>query len=191
MLGTGPLLGQALQHPWDRPALGSCLLQFLGQARSWERPFKIGTCPLKSLGQARSWDMPFKMLGTGPLVGHAFLHAWDKPAFGTGPSEFLGQGRSWGMPFKMLGTGPPLVQAFQYRFNIWIPEILNQRWAGPGPKGYRGPWHKHGLLRTRSPQKHGLLRKGHRKSAARGVPTKARRRGGCNQWGEVCPTVHA
>ena len=86
MLGTGPPLGQALQNPWDKPALG--------------------TCPLKSLGQARSWDMPFKMLGTGPLVGHAFLHAWDKPAFGTGPSEFLGQGRSWGMPFKMLGTGP-------------------------------------------------------------------------------------
>ena len=24
------------------------------------------TCPLKCLGQARSWDMPFKMLGTGP-----------------------------------------------------------------------------------------------------------------------------
>ena len=35
MLGTSPLLGQAL----------------------------LGTGPSKFLGQARSWDMPFKMLG--------------------------------------------------------------------------------------------------------------------------------
>ena len=45
ILGTSPLLGQALQNTWDRPALG--------------------TGPL--LGQARSWDRPFKK--TGPLVG--------------------------------------------------------------------------------------------------------------------------
>ena len=36
---------------------------FLGQARSWDRPFKI-LCD-----QARSWDRP--ALGTGPLLGQA------------------------------------------------------------------------------------------------------------------------
>ena len=52
--------------------------------------------------------MPFKMLGTSPLLGHALLNAWDRPALGTGPSKFLGQARFWDMPFKMLGTGPLL-----------------------------------------------------------------------------------
>ena len=47
VLGAGPLLGQALQNAWERPALG--------------------TCPSKCLGQARPWDMPFQMLGTSPL----------------------------------------------------------------------------------------------------------------------------
>ena len=47
MLGTGPLLGQVLQNSWDRPALGTGRSKFLGQARSWGRPFKIlGTGPL-------------------------------------------------------------------------------------------------------------------------------------------------
>jgi hypothetical protein len=56
MLGTSPLLGQALQNSWDRPALG--------------------TGPSKFLGQARSWDRPFKILGTSPLLGHALQNAW-------------------------------------------------------------------------------------------------------------------
>ena len=50
MLGTGPLLGQALQNAWDRPALGTGLRM-------------LGTGPL--LGQAlqNAWDRP--ALGTG------------------------------------------------------------------------------------------------------------------------------
>ena len=64
-LGTGHLLGHALQNAWDMPALGTCPLKCLGP---WDMPLKMpGTCPLKCLGQAISWDMPFKMLGTGPL----------------------------------------------------------------------------------------------------------------------------
>ena len=38
------------------------------------------------LGQASSWDRPFKMLGARPLLGQALQHAWGKPALGTGPS---------------------------------------------------------------------------------------------------------
>ena len=86
MLGAGPLLGQALQNSWGRPALG--------------------TCPSKCLGQA---------LSTGPLLGQALQNSWDKPSLGTGPSKFLGQARSWDMPFKMLGTGPLLEQALVFR----------------------------------------------------------------------------
>ena len=37
MLGADPLLGQALQNSWDKPALGTCHLKCLGQARSWSR----------------------------------------------------------------------------------------------------------------------------------------------------------
>ena len=46
MLGTGPLLGQALQNSWDRPALGTGPSKFLGQARPWDRPFIVtsGCC---------------------------------------------------------------------------------------------------------------------------------------------------
>ena len=40
MLGTGPLLGQAQNNSWDKPALGTCPLKCLGQARFWDRPFK-------------------------------------------------------------------------------------------------------------------------------------------------------
>ena len=71
MLGTSTLLGHALENAWDRPALG--------------------TCPLKCLGQARSWDMPFKMFGTGSLLGQALQNSWDRPALGT---EMLGLARS-------------------------------------------------------------------------------------------------
>ena len=60
ILGTGPLLGHALLSSWDKPALG--------------------TCPLKFLGQARSCDRPFDILGTCPLLEHALLTCWDKPA---------------------------------------------------------------------------------------------------------------
>ena len=60
----------------------------------------LGTCPLKCLGQARSWDMPFKMLGTGPLLGHALYNAWGMPALGACPLKFLGHARSWDMPFQ-------------------------------------------------------------------------------------------
>jgi hypothetical protein len=35
------------------------------------------------LGQARSWDRPFKILGTSPLLGQALQNSWDKPALGT------------------------------------------------------------------------------------------------------------
>ena len=38
ILGTGPLLGQALQNSWDKPALGTGPSKFLGQARSWDMP---------------------------------------------------------------------------------------------------------------------------------------------------------
>ena len=31
----------------------------------------LGTGPSEFLGQARSWDRPFKILGTSPLLGHA------------------------------------------------------------------------------------------------------------------------
>ena len=78
MLGTGPLLGQALQNSWDRPALGTGLRM-------------LGTGPL--LGQAlqNAWDMP--VLGTGPSksLGQALRNAWDRPAIGTGQSKCLGQ----------------------------------------------------------------------------------------------------
>ena len=86
LIGTCPLLGQALQHAWDMPALG--------------------TGPSTCLGQARSWDRPFHMLGTSPLLGQALQHARDKPALGTGPSTRLGQARSWDRPFSVLGTFP-------------------------------------------------------------------------------------
>jgi len=78
-----PLLGQALQNSWDRPALGTGHSKFLGQARSWDRPFNI--------------------LGTSLLSGQALQNSWDKPALGTGPSKFLGQARSWDMPFNFFG----------------------------------------------------------------------------------------
>ena len=91
MLGTGPLLGQALQNAWDRPALGTGPSKCLGQAllNAWDRP-ALGTGPSKFLGQARPWDRPFKMLGTSPLLGQALQNAWGRPALGTGPSKFLG-----------------------------------------------------------------------------------------------------
>ena len=40
MLGTSPLLGQALQHAWAKPALGTGPSTCLGHARSWDRPVK-------------------------------------------------------------------------------------------------------------------------------------------------------
>ena len=46
------------------------------------------------LGQARSWDRPFKMLGACPILGQALQNSWDRPALRTGPSKFLGQARS-------------------------------------------------------------------------------------------------
>ena len=39
--------------------------------------------PSEFLGQARSWDMPFKILGTGRLLGQALQNSWDDPALGT------------------------------------------------------------------------------------------------------------
>ena len=51
MLGTGPLLGQALQNAWDKPA--------------------FGTGPSTCLGHARSWGRLFNMLGICLLLGHA------------------------------------------------------------------------------------------------------------------------
>ena len=39
----------------------------------------------KCLGQARSWDMPFKMPGTGPLLGQALENSWDMPALWGSP----------------------------------------------------------------------------------------------------------
>ena len=49
------------------------------ESRSWDMPFKnawdrpaLGTCPLACLGQARSWGRPFKMLGTGLFFAVAF-----------------------------------------------------------------------------------------------------------------------
>ena len=53
---------------------------------------------------------------TGPLLGHAFENAWDKPARGTCPLKCSGYARSWDMPSKILGTGPLLRQALQ---NSW------------------------------------------------------------------------
>ena len=41
LLGTGPLLGQALQNAWDRPAIGASPSKGLGQARSWDRPLEM------------------------------------------------------------------------------------------------------------------------------------------------------
>ena len=87
MLGTGPLLGQALQNAWDRPALGTAPSKCLGQAllNASDRP-ALGTGPSKCLGQARSWDRPFKMRGTGPCkclgAERSFLLAGfvEKPA---------------------------------------------------------------------------------------------------------------
>ena len=75
--------GQALQNSWDRPALGTGHSKFLGQARSWDRPFKI--------------------LGTNLLSGQALQNSWDKPALGTGPSKFLEQSRYCDMPFNVFG----------------------------------------------------------------------------------------
>jgi len=72
---SNPLFRQALHNSWDKPALG--------------------TGPSKFLGQARSWDRPFKILGTNPLLGQALQNSCDRPALGTGPSKFLGQARSW------------------------------------------------------------------------------------------------
>ena len=48
MLGTGLLLGKALQKSWDRPALGTGPPKFRGQNRSWDRPFK-------NLGGVQAW----------------------------------------------------------------------------------------------------------------------------------------
>ena len=78
MLGTSPLLGQALPHAWDMLALG--------------------TGPSACLGHARSWERPFNVLGTCSFVGQALQHASHKPALGTGPSTCLEQARSWGLP---------------------------------------------------------------------------------------------
>ena len=44
MLGASPLLGQALQHAWDVPALGAGSSKCLGYARSWDRPFNMLAC---------------------------------------------------------------------------------------------------------------------------------------------------
>jgi len=41
ILGTGPLLGQALPYAWDRPTFGTGPSVRLGHARSWDRPFYI------------------------------------------------------------------------------------------------------------------------------------------------------
>jgi hypothetical protein len=69
ILGTGPLLGQAIQNSWDRPALG--------------------TGPSKFLGQTSSQDRPFKIPGTSPLLGQALQNSWNNPAIGTCPLMFL------------------------------------------------------------------------------------------------------
>ena len=44
---------------------------------AWDMP-ALETCPVKGLGQARSWDMPFNMLGAGPLLGHALQMEYVK-----------------------------------------------------------------------------------------------------------------
>ena len=55
-----------------KSAFLGCLLLWLhiNNNNTWDRP-ALSTCPLKFLGQARSRDIPFKMLGTSPLLGHA------------------------------------------------------------------------------------------------------------------------
>ena len=53
MLGTGPLLGHALQSAWGRPAFGTGPSKCLGKARSWDNALQ------------NAWDRP--ALGTGPL----------------------------------------------------------------------------------------------------------------------------
>ena len=45
--------------------------------------FRRNVYDSKFLGQARSWDRPFKILVTGPLLGQALQNSWDKPALGT------------------------------------------------------------------------------------------------------------
>ena len=56
MLGTGLLLGQALENAWDKPGLG--------------------TGPSKCLVQA-------KMLGEGSLLGQTLPNAWDRSDLGS------------------------------------------------------------------------------------------------------------
>ena len=51
ILGTGPLLGQAVQNSWGKPALGAGPSKFLGQARSLQ-PMKtmMALLALKTMG---------------------------------------------------------------------------------------------------------------------------------------------
>ena len=69
--GTSQLLGQALQN------------YVLGQARSWDKPFKILVMS-PNLGYVR---IPFKILGAGLLLGHALEHVRGRPAFVDRPSK--------------------------------------------------------------------------------------------------------
>ena len=87
ILGTGPLLWQALQNLRDKPALGTCLATCLVHARSWDMPSK------------HFWDKPdlgtrpFKMRWTGPLLGYVRTYVRTY----VGLAQFLGEARSWDM----------------------------------------------------------------------------------------------
>ena len=83
----------------------------------------LGTCPLKCMGNARSWDMPFKMFATSPLLRHALQNVWDRPALWTCPLKCLEHARSWDMPFKMFGTCPLLEHARLHDRNR-IPSVI-------------------------------------------------------------------
>ena len=93
---SSPLLGQALPHAWDKPALGTGPSTCLGQARSWDKPTmacmrmyvwhacsKAQCCfwprryASEILAQLRSWP-------SSDLSRHG---AFRKPPGGTGASE--------------------------------------------------------------------------------------------------------
>jgi len=96
---------QEIPKSWKSKFPFPTKLETIGATRVYKIPMDkpaLGTGPSKFLGQARSWDRPFKILGTSPLLGQALQNSWDKPALGTCPSKLLGQARSWDRP--ALGT---------------------------------------------------------------------------------------
>ena len=68
ILGTCPLLGQALPYAWDMPALGTG--PSIYSRNTLDRP-AFGTCPSVCLGQAHSWDMPFLVSLSCIFLRHA------------------------------------------------------------------------------------------------------------------------